>query len=90
MDEIEKRGTIQEGEYHPAANSALAYVNALRLNIPAWLMFKEALASTALAGSRMAEILLSTVDRLDRGGMVSDRYLLGLAWYIKNNEKELL
>jgi hypothetical protein len=47
-----------------------------------YLMHKEALASTALSGNRLAEISLGTIDRLAKGQPVSDRYLLGLAWTI--------
>jgi len=45
-------------------------------------MHKEALASTALSGNRLAEICMGTIDRLAKGEPVSDRYLLGLAWTI--------
>jgi len=45
-------------------------------------MHKEALASTALSGNRLAETCMGTIDRLAKGEPVSDRYLLGLAWTI--------
>jgi hypothetical protein len=75
---------VKEGEYHPAADSAMAWLKGYMLQHPAeYLMHKEALASTALAGNRLAgnrlaEICLSTIDRLAKGEPVGDRYYL--AW----------
>lgn len=75
--------TIAEGAYHPAADSAMAWLKGYMVqHSREYLMHKEALASTALAGNRLAEICLGTIDRLAKGEPVSDRYLLGLAWTI--------
>jgi hypothetical protein len=79
----QENSTIKEGEYHPAADSAMAWLKGYMVQHPAeYLMHKEALASTALSGNRLAEICMGTIDRLANGQPVSDRYLLGLAWTI--------
>ena len=75
--------TLGPTEYHPAADSAMAWLKGYMVQHPAeYLMHKEALASTALSGNRLAEICMATIDRLAKGEPVSDRYLLGLAWTI--------
>lgn len=85
MPDNDGLGTIQEGEYHPAANSAMEYVES-RMADPSWLIICESFASVALSGNRTAEICYSTIDRLNNGEPVSDRYLLGLAWTLKEME----
>ncbi len=73
-------GTLEQGEFHPAANSAFVYCkNALKYK--PFLM--EAFASTALSGNRTAELCYETARRLLDNEPISDRYLLGLAWTIK-------
>jgi hypothetical protein len=69
---------LETGEPHPMAHSALRYVknNITALDI-------EAISSCALSGDRNAEICLGTWNRLENGDPVSDRYLMGLAWLIK-------
>lgn len=77
------RSEIRVEEYHPAADSAMAWLKGYMVQHPReYLMHKEALASTALSGNRLAEICMGTIDRLANGEPVSDRYLLGLAWTI--------
>lgn len=48
------------------------------------MLLQESLASTALSGNRSAEIMSETLRRLLNGEPVSDRYLLGLAWFLRN------
>lgn len=67
-------GTLNIGEYHPAANDAMRYV---RKNLD--MLTKEAIYSTAISGSRQSEILAGTMHRLENGDGVSDRYIMGLA-----------
>jgi hypothetical protein len=75
--------TLGPTEYHPAADSAMAWLKGYMVeHRHDYLLAKEALASTALSGDRQAEICMSTIDRLAKGEPVSDRYLLGLAWTI--------
>ena len=81
-------GTLNEMEPHPAAHEAKAWL----LNIVAEengvkiMRYQEAFASTALSGSRLAEICSETLRRLLNAEPVSDRYLLGLCWAIRNME----
>lgn len=73
--------TIKDGEYHPAADSAMAWVKGFMVRYPhKYLLSKESLASTALAGNRLSQICMGTIERMAKGEPVSDRYLLGLAW----------
>lgn len=80
-DEKIERGTLVGTEPHPAAYNALEYLR----NVPVGEMarIQEAMASSAIEGNRMAEVCLSTIDRILTGQKLSDRYLLGLAWFIK-------
>lgn len=76
--------TLKEGEYHPVANSALVWFQHWRTkNLKDYMMLRESIASTAIEGNRTAELLNSTLDRLDSGQPVSDRYLLALCWFIR-------
>jgi hypothetical protein len=85
-DTQEERGTLTDKEYHPAADSAMIWIKWFIAADPLrWLQIKEALASTALSGNRMSEICLSTIERLASGAPVSDRYLLGLCWFLRDN-----
>lgn len=73
------------GEPHPAAHSALAYVR----GIPSaeLMVIQEGFASTALSGSRSSQICLETLQRVMDGRPVSDRYVLGLAWALREIRK---
>ncbi len=83
-------GTIQEGEHHPSADIAMAYIKQMRANRPGeWFQWMEAMASTALSGNRLAEICLSTMQRIQDGFPVSDRYVLGLAYYLQYAGEEV-
>lgn len=74
-------GTLELGEIHPCSKIALQFVREYLLEHDANLLL-ESLASTALSGSRAAEICLETLDRLLAKERVSDRYLMGLAWFL--------
>ena len=78
VDKNMTEATLKAGEFHPMAPSAMAYVKA---NIT--MIDVESMASCAIEGNRNAEICLSTYNRLEKGEPVSDRYILGLAWLIK-------
>lgn len=77
-------GTLKPGEPHPAAMSALPYLN--NLGKAKLRRYAEAFASAALSGNRWADICGETLDRLLHGDPVSDRYTLGLAWTILSME----
>ena len=82
--EEEVRGTLEVGEPHPSAQGALDYVTHLgyfKLNT-----YLEAFSSCAIEGNRLGEICSETLDRVLKGESVSDRYILGLAWAIRNME----
>lgn len=81
----EERGTLNLGEYHPSANSAMSYI---RSRAAEWPMLMEALSSCAIEDNRLAEICAETLNRIMTGQPVSDRYLLGMAWFMKQGEEE--
>lgn len=68
--------TLEAGEHHPSAKTALDYVRS-RSHI-----WSEAIYSSALSGNRAADICASTLRRLKTCKPVSDRYIMGLAWFI--------
>ncbi len=73
--------TIVEGEYHPAADSAMAWLKNFMVTEPArYLLIKQSLYDTALSGNRLAELCCSTIDRMAKGEPISDRYVAALAW----------
>lgn len=73
-----KEAELKEGEFHPAAYSAMLWFR--KIGTLEKMRMTEAVASTALSGNRLAEICTSTLRRLEKGEPVSDRYLLGLCW----------
>ncbi len=75
-------GTLALGEPHPMAHSALEYV----VN-NATASIEGALSSCALSGNRLAEVCSETLRRVKYREPVSDRYILGLAWYLKTLEE---
>jgi len=81
---MSREKTLDPEEPHPCAHSAFGYVKRQILTQP---MLLEAIASTALSGDRCAEICWSTIERIKNGEVVSDRYVLGLAWLFKQLEE---
>lgn len=81
-------GTLKLGEYHPAAESAMMYVKSQLMgdSLGACIL-QEAFASSGLSGNRTAELCSETLRRILNGENVSDRYLLGLAWTMKEMEE---
>ncbi len=84
---MDKEKELKAGEPHPMAQSALDYI--ARLSLKQRATMKESLASTALAGNKTSEICLETLRRLEEKEPVSDRYVLGLAWLIREMEDSL-
>lgn len=85
-------GQLNELEPHPAAEGArqwlIGYIQ--RKDAYALLRLQESFASCGLEGNRLAEICCETLRRLLNKEPVSDRYLLGLVWTIRDmEEKEL-
>ena len=74
-------GLLRDGEVHPATENAynfLASIDKKDLD-----RYMETFAELACKGNRTASICLATLGRLYSGIPASDRYILGLAWTIK-------
>lgn len=81
--------TLKENEYHPSADQAMKWFHEWRIKQGTeYFKIREAIASTALSDNRLAEICNSTLTRLENGEQVSDRYLLGLCWFLRDNFNE--
>jgi hypothetical protein len=82
-------GALADGEAHPAAESARAWLlrYVRRHEAEKLPMLLESFASSALSGNRLAELCAETLRRLLNGEPVSDRYLLALCWTIRDMEE---
>jgi predicted solute-binding protein len=78
------KGELKEKENHPAVYSAIKYLSR-RVNKES---LTEAFASCAIENNRLAEVCLETIRRIKANESVNDRYLLGLAWTLKELEKD--
>ena len=84
---MSERGMLAQTEPHPMARDALAYV--LSLGYEKLMQWQDAFSSCAIEGNRLAEICGETLRRvLSPEQRVSDRYILGLAWYLKLQEAD--
>ena len=81
----EDRSTLRDREPHPAVATALHYLRGLPPS--KLLLYQESFASCAIEGNRLGEVCSGTLRRLIAGDPVSDRYLLGLAWAIRDMEE---
>ena len=83
-------GQLNKLEPHPAAEGArqwlIGYIQ--RNDAHALLRLQESFASCAIEGNRLAEICSETLRRLLNKEPVSDRYLLGLVWTIRDMEEK--
>jgi len=77
-------GTLDIGEPHPAAKMALGYIKSISLI--KLVLYQESFSSLAIEGNRLSEVCSETLNRLLTNQSVSDRYLLGLAWTIRDLE----
>jgi len=75
-----------QGFIHPMAYDAMRYVKSL--GVKKLCLYRESMASSAIEGDETSEVLLETIRRIIEGEPVSDRYLLGLAWFLINAEKQ--
>ena len=80
------KGTLEIGEFHPAATNAFRYIKSLGFR--ELMMWQESFSSSAIEGDRLAEICGETLERILNGQPVSDRYVLGLAWVMRPIEKD--
>lgn len=78
------RSELNIDEWHPCADSAIHFITSKPMD--ELLKHREALASCALSGNRLAEVCHGTLNRIINRDPVSDRYVLGLAWYIKESD----
>ncbi|MBV5329148.1 MAG: hypothetical protein JZU65_16225 [Chlorobium sp.] len=80
-------GTLGANTPHPMAFEARLYVSSLgKQKLFTQL---EAMSSCAIEGNLTAEICGETLRRLLYNEPVSDRYLLGLAWFLKMTTTEV-
>ncbi len=79
-----KRGELKIGEPHPSTYSAMEYVKSL--GFEELLRWQESFSSCAIEGNRIGEICAETLRRIMDHEPVSDRYLLGLAWMMRDGE----
>jgi hypothetical protein len=77
--------TLEPGEVHPSSYSAMIYIQSI--DPKEWMKHVEAISSVALSGNRIASICMGTIERLEKKEPVSDRYLLGLAWFLRDMEE---
>lgn len=80
---------LKEGEPHPSAEIARQWIleYSRRNHVDALFKLMEALYSSGLSGNRTAQVCAETLRRLLHAEPVSDRYLLGLAWFIRDMEE---
>jgi hypothetical protein len=70
---------LKVGETHPSSQIAYDYI---MKNCGDMYILMESLSSCAIEGNRSAEVCAGTLSRLLRREPVSDRYLMGLAWFL--------
>ena len=81
VDEPTTRGTLAPNEPHPAFILAVEW---FQQQDPAEIaVWKESLASCAIEGNRLGEVCIETLDRIDKGLPISDRYFMGLVLTLK-------
>jgi hypothetical protein len=81
------RGTLEEGEFHPAASDAWKWLcSNSYIELTSWL---GAFSSCAIEGNRLAEICAETLNRFLNKEPVSDRYLLGLVYTMRHAEDKI-
>lgn len=81
----EDKTTLVGTEPHPAALFASDYI--AQLGLAERMQWLEVFSSLAIEGNRLAEVCAGTLRRIMDREPVSDRYVLGLAWTIRNMKK---
>ncbi len=81
-----KRGTLDTREPHPSATAALQFV--LSQGLSELMKWQDAFSSCAIEGNRLGEICSETLRRVMDKEPVSDRYILGLAWAIREMDRD--
>ena len=75
------RGELPPGTPHPAARDAMAWLS--KITSPELYAWQETFASCAIDGNHLAEVCSETLRRLLVLEPVGERYLLGLAWTMR-------
>ena len=75
-------GTLKDGEPHPSADFALQWIQSLSITDLA--IWQESFSSCSIEGNRLGEICSETLRRIMVGEPVSDRYVLGLHWFMRH------
>lgn len=81
-------GTLAIGEIHPCAHIAMHYIKQSLIKNADLFSIREALASCAISGNRLAEVCNETLRRILDKEPVSDRYVMGLAWFLYSRENK--
>lgn len=78
--------TLEKGEQHPASLEAMQYIfNYSQEDLIRYhSMFKE----MAESGNRLGQICAETLRRIFNEEVITDKYVLGLAWAIRSIEME--
>ena len=79
-------GDLDEGKPHPMAQNAFNWImeSHTRRDLE---MFLEAMYSCAIENNNVAAVCAETLRRVLNHEPVSDRYLLGLAWFLKERKE---
>jgi pyruvate/2-oxoacid:ferredoxin oxidoreductase beta subunit len=81
-------GTLEFGEIHPSAHDAFKFIRkALAERSNNGFLLLESLSSCAISGNRLAEVCAETLRRVLHKEPVSDRYILGLAWMLRDMQE---
>jgi len=76
------RGNLQGDETHPMIPWAARLISLVLKDPVATMNLRGALATTAIEGNRLAEILIETIDRVKGNKPVGERYILGLGLFL--------
>jgi len=76
---------LKQGKIHPACRIALKYLSSLgRKKL---FVYLESFSSCAIEDNRLAEVCAETLSQLLKGEEVRERYILVLAWAIRDIEE---
>lgn len=78
---------LKEGETHPACRIAMNIINEKSSGKNAFILL-ESMSSCAIEGNRLAEICSKTLERIIKKQPVGERYLMGLALFISQMDKD--
>jgi len=86
----EETSALKKKEPHPSSYDAKKWLGEyLTKDVHVAFRWQEAFASCAAGGNRSAEIMGETLRRALHGLPVSDRYILGLAWFLRDLEERI-